>query len=61
MSATVENEEEIIISQDTEGRKFKGSLGPLEDEIHIRKMAEKYKNTPIFSGAFYQVLIIKLV
>jgi hypothetical protein len=36
---------------------FKGTIGPLEDEIQIRKFAEKHKNTPNYNGAFKQVLI----
>lgn len=34
---------------------FKGTFGPLEDEIHIRKFLEKYKNTSTFKGAFKHV------
>ena len=31
---------------------FRGTCGPLEEEIHIRKFYEKHKNTPLFNGAF---------
>lgn len=34
---------------------FKGTFGPLVDEIEIRKYLEKYKNIPNFKGAFYHV------
>lgn len=34
---------------------FRGSMGPLEDEIHIRKFYEKHRNTPIYNGAFKHV------
>jgi len=37
---------------------FSGTFGPLEDEIYIRKYYEKFKNTPLFRGAFKNVFII---
>jgi hypothetical protein len=42
-------------SEEEELGNFRGSLGPLEDEIHIKKFYEKHKNTPIFNGAFKHV------
>jgi len=35
---------------------FSGLYGPLEDEIYIRKYYEKHKNTPLYRGAFKNVL-----
>jgi hypothetical protein len=35
---------------------FTGTFGPLEDEIYIRKYYEKFKNTPLFRGAFKNVI-----
>jgi hypothetical protein len=50
--------DEVNISPESENKEFKGILGPLEDEIHIRKFAEKHKNAPLYNGAFKQVKFI---
>jgi hypothetical protein len=45
-------------SEEEELGNFRGVIGPLEDEIHIRKFYEKHRNTPLFNGAFKQVKFI---
>jgi hypothetical protein len=48
LSDSSKNEEEELGN-------FRGTIGPLEDEIHIRKFSEKNKNAPLFNGAFKHV------
>ena len=47
--------EEKLKTEDEDLGNFRGSMGPLEDEIQIRKFYEKHKNTPLFNGAFKNV------
>lgn len=41
--------------EEEETGNFRGTMGPLEDEIHIRKFYDKHRNTPVFNGAFKNV------
>jgi len=47
--------EDVSKNEGDELGNFRGSMGPLEDEIHIRKFSEKHKNAPLFNGAFKHV------
>lgn len=42
------------VEEETYGQ-FSGVYGPLEDEIYIRKYFEKFRNTPLYRGAFKNV------
>jgi|LauGreDrversion4_2_1035121.scaffolds.fasta_scaffold1864458_1 hypothetical protein len=61
MSETVNipTEEEKTIPEN-ENNDYRGPLGPYEDEIHIRRFAEKHRNAPLYNGAFKQVKFILL-
>jgi hypothetical protein len=41
--------------EEEEYGQFSGVYGPLEDEIYIRKYFEKFRNTPLYRGAFKNV------
>lgn len=51
------NDKDKSKTEEEELGNFRGTMGPLEDEIHIRKFYEKNKNTPLFNGAFKNVKI----